>query len=281
MVFDSSRGSDAASDFKYFRDFLEEVSGISLADNKQYLVTTRIRRIMQDNNLTSVRSMVDMMRSRSNHSLRDAIVDAMTTNETFWFRDSYPFQYLTNTLLPELSRTTTGSLRIWSAACSSGQEPYSLSMALDEYERLKSMGVRKNVEIVATDLSPSMLERCKQGRYDRLEIVRGLSPERLKQYFKEVDGGEWQLIDTIRRRVQFRSLNLMESYGSLGKFHIIFCRNVLIYFTPDLKRDILQRLHGALQPGGILFLGASEGLAGTTGLFEMVQCKPGIAYRAI
>ncbi len=137
-----------------------------------------------------------------------------------------------------------------------------------------------NVEIVATDLSSEILDQARSGVYDQLSIARGLSQERLREYFSQVGGGCWQAKPSIASRIAFRPQNLQESYVTLGKFDVIFCRNVLIYFSPELKLDILKRLHKALRPGGILFLGSSESLAGASDFFEMVHCNPGVMYRA-
>ncbi len=267
-------------EFEYFRQFLQQACGIFLGENKQYLVATRIRGILLENNLDSLTAVVDEMK-RSRHSrLREKVIDAMTTNETFWFRDNYPFEYLKNTLLEQLqAQPGAGSIRIWSAACSSGQEPYSISMAVEEHRRRFGPGSPRAVQIVATDLSNTMLAQALRGEYDNLSLSRGLSAERLQAFFDQCGEDRWRLKPAVRERIDFRALNLMDPFVGLGKFDIIYCRNVLIYFSGELKRDILRRLHGALKPGGLLFLGSSEGLAGETGLFEMVHCNPGIVYR--
>lgn len=271
-------------DFNEFRQFLEDACGISLGDNKQYLVTNRIRRILDEYQLKALGELVQMLKQGFNRRLREQVIDAMTTNETFWFRDVYPFEHLQHKLLPDLMQPQLrmqGAIRIWSAACSYGQEPYSISMVVEEYKRL-SMGVlARPVQIVATDLSSTALEQAKSGTYDKLSIIRGLSQEKLERYFDKTSDKQWQIKSMVRERVEFRSLNLMDSYASLGKFDIIFCRNVLIYFNAELKRDIMRKIHGSLKPGGILYLGSSEGLAGASDLFEMIRCEPGILYRAL
>ncbi len=272
-------------DFEIFRLFLQRACGIFLGENKQYLVSARIRRILVENELDSLAALVEKMKHARHSRLREQVIDAMTTNETFWFRDTYPYEYLKNTLLLDLQqrRGEGGGIRIWSAACSSGQEPYSISMAVEEYRRARSGSCPRPVEIVATDLSSRMLEQARRGDYDKFSVVRGLAQERLQAFFDSVvDNGKeqlWRVKPQVRNRVEFRTLNLLDSYLGLGKFDIIFCRNVLIYFSADLKRDILRRLHGSLNSGGVLFLGSSEGLAGVADLFEMVHCNPGIIYR--
>jgi len=277
----ASKSSLGPKEFEHFRHFLRDACGITLAENKQYLVTTRIRRILTDNGLDCLVDLVDRMRQPRYSKLREQVIDAMTTNETFWFRDTYPYEYLKSTLLPELQdQRAAGPIRIWSSACSSGQEPYSQSMIVEEFKRSKMGALKRPVEIVATDLSSTMLEQARKAEYDKMAILRGLSTERLGQFFDACPNELWKLKPSVSDRVQFKPMNLMDPYTSLGKFDIIFCRNVLIYFSAELKQDILRRMHGLLKPEGMLVLGSSEGLAGVSELFDMVHCKPGIMYRA-
>lgn len=264
-----------------FSHFLRTACGIDLGANKQYLVTTRIRRILMDQGLTNLAELTRLIQQDSQRALRQRVLDAMTTNETFWFRDVYPFEYLAKVLLPELAKNKPGEkVRIWSAACSSGQEPYSISMAVDECLRGRVMNRGCDAEILATDLSSSVLEMANQGIYDRQSLLRGLSNERAREFFQQVDEDNWRIKDSVRNRVRFRALNLQESFFLLGKFDIIFCRNVLIYFSNELKLEILKKLHANLLPGGILFLGSSENISGLNDHYEMVNCNPGLAYRA-
>jgi chemotaxis protein methyltransferase CheR len=279
-----SRDGIDQAEFDQFRQFLEDACGISLGDNKQYLVTNRIRRILEENNIASFGELVRVLKLGINRKLKDQVVDSMTTNETFWFRDNYPYDHLKNTLFPQLmagNNRMFGPVRIWSAACSSGQEPYSISMMVEEYKRQAMGNLARQVQIVATDLSSTVLDQAKRGEYDKLSVMRGLSAERLERYFDNPNPATWRVKGFVKERIDFRSLNLMDSYAALGKFDIVFCRNVLIYFNADLKRQILQKIHASLKPQGILFLGSSEGLAGAADLFEMVRCEPGILYRAI
>lgn len=267
-------------DFEQFRAFLEKSSGIQLGANKQYLVSSRLNRLMEQQGIKSLGDLVKRIQVQPRGELRDQVIDAMTTNETLWFRDTYPFETLRQRLLPELLKANPGQrLRIWSAACSSGQEPYSLAMTLDEFERSNPGQLRSGVQIVATELSGSMLTASKNAEYDSLAIARGLSPERLQRYFDVKAPGRWAVKPAIRNRVEFRALNLLDSYAILGKFDIVFCRNVLIYFSAEVKKDILRRMHATLKPGGYLFLGASEALNGLPELYQMVQCSPGIVYK--
>lgn len=271
-------------EFDQFRQFLEDACGISLGDNKQYLVTNRIRRILEENGIASFGELVKALRQGFNRKLKDQVIDSMTTNETFWFRDNYPYDHLKNILLPQLMAPNNrmfGPVRIWSAACSSGQEPYSISMMVEEYKRQAMGNLPRAVQIVATDLSSTVLDQAKRGEYDKLSVMRGLSADRLERYFDNPNPSMWRVKSFVKERIDFRSLNLMDSYAALGKFDIVFCRNVLIYFNADLKRQILQKIHASLKPQGLLFLGSSEGLAGASDLFEMVRCEPGILYKAL
>jgi chemotaxis protein methyltransferase CheR len=279
-----SREQIDPTEFDQFRQFLEDACGISLGDNKQYLVTNRIRRILEENNLASIGELVRVLKQGINRKLKDQVIDSMTTNETFWFRDNYPYDHLKNALLPQLmagNNRMFGPVRIWSAACSSGQEPYSISMMVEEYKRQVMGSLARQVQIVATDLSSIVLDPAKRGEYDKLSVLRGLSSERQERYFDNPTPAIWRVKSIVKERIDFRSLNLMDSYSGLGKFDIVFCRNVLIYFNADLKRQILQKIHASLKPQGILFLGSSEGLAGAADLFDMVRCEPGILYKAI
>ncbi len=268
-------------DFEQFRVFLEKTCGILLGSNKQYLVSSRLNKLMEQQGIKTLGDLVRKIQAQPRSGLRELVVDAMTTNETLWFRDTYPFEVLKNRVLPEMLKTGAGQrLRIWSAACSSGQEPYSLSMSIDEYERSNPSQAKTGVQIVATELSGAMLAACKAAEYDSLAIARGLSSDRLQRYFDVKAPGRWAVKPAIRSRVEFRVQNLLDSYAALGKFDIVFCRNVLIYFSADVKKDILKRIHATLRPGGYLFLGASEALNGLPELYQMVQCSPGIIYKA-
>lgn len=267
--------------YEEFRSFLEKACGIVLGDNKQYLVSSRLAKLSSTHGFVDLAALTARLRQPGERQLREAVIDAMTTNETLWFRDTHPFTILRERLLPELQSRATGSVRIWSAACSSGQEPYSISMIVEEY-RQANLGVLKlPVEVVATELSRSMLEAAKAGEYDRLSLARGLSADRLKRFFEPVADERYRLQLGVRQRVRFHSLNLLDSYLGLGKFDVVFCRNVLIYFAGERKADILRRIHASLRPGGYLVLGASEGLTDVGALFQMVQCNPGIIYRTL
>ena len=191
----------------------------------------------------------------------------------------YPFEILVNRVFEEY-KNETRPLKIWSSACSSGQEPYSIAMSYLEYKAKNPGALKGGIKITATDISNKVLEQCARAEYDSLAIVRGLSPERRKKFFDEgVKPGSSTLKDEVKQFVQFRHLNLLDSYALLGKFDIIFCRNVLIYFSANIKRQIIAQFRQALNPKGYLFLGASESISGLTDDFEMIRCNPGIIYK--
>ncbi|MDN3682094.1 protein-glutamate O-methyltransferase [Vibrio tapetis subsp. quintayensis] len=264
-------------EYRDFSRFLESQCGIVLGDSKQYLVRSRLSPLVNKFKLGSLSDLLRDVVTGRNRELRVAAVDAMTTNETLWFRDSYPFAVLSEKLLPEVAANKR-PIKIWSAASSSGQEPYSIAMTITETQQRKP-GMLPNVSITATDISSSMLDMCRAGVYDNLALGRGLSPERRRTFFEDAGDGKMKVKDNVKRMVNFRPQNLMDSYALLGKFDIIFCRNVLIYFSPDMKAKVLNQMASCLNPGGYLLLGASESLTGLTDRFDMVRCNPGIIYK--
>jgi chemotaxis protein methyltransferase CheR len=264
-------------EYRDFSRFLESQCGIVLGDSKQYLVRSRLSPLVAKFKLASLSDLLRDVVTGRNRELRVAAVDAMTTNETLWFRDTYPFAVLADKLLPEIAANKR-PIKIWSAASSSGQEPYSMAMTVLETQARKP-GMLPNVSITATDISASMLDMCRAGVYDNLALGRGLSPERRRTFFEDAGDGRMKVKDNVKRMVNFRPQNLMDSYALLGKFDIIFCRNVLIYFSPDMKSKVLNQMANSLNPGGYLLLGASESLTGLTDRFEMVRCNPGIIYK--
>lgn len=268
----------SAEEYEEFRRFLEDASGIVLGDNKHYLVTSRLNRLVREFDIPTFSELMRRLRAERHSSLRERIVDAMTTNETLWFRDNYPFEVLKQHILPELAQQRATQLRIWSAACSTGQEPYSISMALQEFSMSRPGALPSNAQIVGTDISGRVLKEAKAGIYDRMSVVRGLSEERKQRFFLERDE-RWEVRPEIRARVTFRELNLLDSYAMLGRFDIVFCRNVLIYFSADLKKDILVRIARSLNPRGWLFLGGSESPSSYSNVFDMVRTPNGVVYR--
>ena len=270
--------STANLDFEQFRVFLEKACGILLGENKQYLVSSRLNKLMEQQGIKSLGELIQRIQSQPRSGLREQVVDAMTTNETLWFRDTYPFQLLSDKIFPELGKSGR-TIKIWSAASSSGQEPYSIAMTALEQQVKRPGSMPGGVQIVGTDISSTMLNQCKEGIYDSLALARGLSPERKRLFFEPYGDNKMRVVERVRKLTSFRPLNLLESYSLLGKFDIIFCRNVLIYFAPEVKSKILNQFASSLNPGGYLMLGASESLAGLTDKFEMIRCNPGIVYK--
>jgi chemotaxis protein methyltransferase CheR len=270
--------SISATEYDQFKKKLEQYCGIMLGDNKEYLITSRLRRLLESEKLTSLSELITAM--DRNLKLKGLVIDAMTTNETLWFRDDHPFKIFREKLLPELAKTRR-PLKIWSAACSTGQEPYSLSIAIEEFKRLNPGALMGDVQIIATDISPTALAIAKEGVYPQLALKRGMGDVHLKQYFTQQADDEWKINDEIKRRIDFRALNLQTSYSLLGKFDIVFCRNVLIYFSADFKMDILKRIHGTLNNDGYLFVGASEAVSNLSDFYKMQQFNPGISYQAL
>ncbi|MCV2401511.1 protein-glutamate O-methyltransferase CheR [Marinomonas sp. C2222] len=273
----SSANAVTPHGYARFKEYLQKVCGIALSDNKQYLVVSRLGKILERENFSKIEDLLDVIERSGKSKLKEEVIDAMTTNETLWFRDTHPFNILKNKVLPEMNKSP---LRIWSAASSTGQEPYSISMVIEEFKSAKPGVLKAGEKIVATDICSYILQHAKQGEYDSLAIARGLGADLQKRYFDKVNDQTWKIKSPLKARVDFRYLNLIEPFSSLGKFDVIFCRNVLIYFTAELKLDILKRMHACLKPGGYLFLGGSEALTGLSDYFEIVQCHPGIVYRA-
>ena len=262
-------------DYEYLRKLLKERSGLDLSADKQYLVESRLVPLARKSGLPGIPELVQKMKSGT-EALTVEVVEAMTTNETFFFRDKIPFDHLKEAVLPALAqaRAARRSLRIWCAASSTGQEPYSIAMCLKEAGHLLS-GWR--TEIVATDLSQEVLEKSKAGIYSQFEVQRGLPIQMLVKYFTQ-NGEVWQLNADIRGMIQHRQLNLLQDFSHLGTFDIIFCRNVLIYFDQDTKANIFNRISKMLEPDGVLALGAAESVVGITNAFKPYPDRRGL-YR--
>lgn len=261
-------------DYDYLRKLLKERSGLDLSSDKQYLVESRLVPLARKSGLSGIPELVQKMRGGGVEPLTSEVVEAMTTNETFFFRDKIPFDHLRQTVLPALlqARAARRSLRIWCAASSTGQEPYSIAMCLKEMGAAFS-GWR--IEIVATDLSQAVLEKSKAGIFSQFEVQRGLPIQLLVKYFTQI-GEFWQLNADIRAMVQHRQLNLLQDFSHLGMFDVIFCRNVLIYFDQETKTDIFARLAKMLDPDGVLVLGAAESVVGITSVFKPYPDRRGL-----
>jgi chemotaxis protein methyltransferase CheR len=263
------------SDYEYLRKLLKERSGLDLSADKQYLVESRLLPLARKSSLPGIPELVAKMKGGGD-ALTAEVVEAMTTNETFFFRDKIPFDHLREAVLPALvqARAARRALRIWCAASSTGQEPYSIAMCLKEAGPLLS-GWR--TEIVATDLSLAVLEKSKSGVFSQFEVQRGLPIQLLVKYFTQ-NGELWQINADIRSMVQHRQLNLLQDFSHLGTFDIIFCRNVLIYFDQNTKINIFERLARMLEPDGVLALGAAESVVGITNVFKPYPERRGL-YR--
>jgi chemotaxis protein methyltransferase CheR len=255
-------------EYDFLRKSLRERSGLMLSADKQYLVESRLLPIARKAGLASLGDLVAALRRGDSECLMKMVVEAMTTNETFFFRDKVPFENLRTAVLPALlaARRPTRRIRIWSAAASSGQEPYSLAMTIKELEDTLA-GWR--IEIVATDLAGGVLEKAQAGIYSQFEIQRGLPIQLLIKYFSKV-GDMWQIAPELRAMVKFKQLNLLSDFSSLGTFDLIFCRNVLIYFDQDTKTSVLNRLARVTAADGYLVLGAAETVVGLTDSFRTV-----------
>ncbi|MFO1435169.1 MAG: protein-glutamate O-methyltransferase CheR [Gammaproteobacteria bacterium] len=272
------RGEISPQDYERFCRYLEAASGITLGANKGYLIRSRLSRIMDEVATPTLGDLLNMLERSASPNLKVRVVDAMTTNETLWFRDEYPFEILRDMIFPELGGSRGQPIRIWSAASSTGQEAYSISMVVSEYQQARPGTLSAGVSVLATDISPSVIRQARDGGYDELEINRGLSMERRNKFFTKV-GERMRVRDDVRARVEFREVNLQQSFSMLGPFDVVFCRNVLIYFSNDNKRDILARIAKVLKPRGFLFLGGSEPMASYSSEFDMVRCPRGVVYR--
>ena len=262
-------------DYEYLRKLLKDRSGLDLSADKQYLIESRLLPLSRKSGLSGISELVQKMKGGS-ADITTQVVEAMTTNETFFFRDKVPFDHFRDSIMPEILQARAGrkTLRIWCAAGSTGQEPYSLAMCLKE---MGAALVGWRIEILATDLSQEVLEKSKAGIYSQFEVQRGLPIQMLVKYFKQV-GEFWQLNADIRAMVQHRQLNLLHDFSQLGVFDVIFCRNVLIYFDQETKINIFNRLVKTNEPDGFLVLGAAETVVGLTDVFKPYPERRGL-YR--
>jgi len=269
-------------EFRLLRDYIEQHSGIALKDEKAYLVESRLAGLIAEHGCPDYGSFYRLASSSAGGELRERIVDAMTTNETLWFRDGHPFAILREKLLPPLAEQIhqgrRSRVRIWSAASSTGQEPYSIAMEILEYCR-SHPGVRpEHFEILATDISPSALVQARGGVYDDLAIGRGLPPAMKERYFS-AQGQAWAIADEVKRMVTLKKFNLQDDMYPQGRFDAIFCRYVTIYFTPDFKRRVYEGFARLLSPAGFLVISAVENLAMLPKAFDALSHGGGAYYR--
>ena len=262
-----------SQDFEFVSQLLRKRAGIVLTGDKMYLLESRLAPLARKEGLPSIDDLITVVRSRRDERLIAQVVDVMTTNETFFFRDKTPFDHLKDAIFPVLAQARRGSrIRIWCAACSTGQEPYSIAMMLDQNPALTG-GVP--VEIVATDISDRCLERARQGLFTQFEVQRGLPIQMLMHYFTQQDD-HWRISERLRQMVSFRKMNLIEPAYNLGQFDIVFCRNVLIYFDGPTKGAVLDRIAATMNPGGFLLMGAAESIVGISQSFDVMQDRRGL-----
>ncbi len=261
-----------ADDFEYLRALVRRQSGLVISADKQYLVESRLLPVARRLALGGIADLVQKLRASDSDALVNEIIEAMATKESFFFRDKIPFEHFRDTIIPGLmrSRAAWRRLRIWCAAASTGQEPYSLAMSLGE------MGTRLagwRIDIIATDLSQDALAKAQAGIYNQFEVQRGLPIGLLLKYFRQ-RGDNWEIAPAIRSMVQFRQLNLLGDFDHLGLFDVVFCRNVLIYFDQPTKVAVLDRIARAMEGDGFLVLGAAETVVGLTNSFRpVVNCR--------
>lgn len=265
-------------DFDIYRDLLKERSGLTLTPDKCYLLESRLNPVAKKWGYNSLDTMTIALQAVPDKKMVKDIVEAMTTNETSFFRDQGPFDRLKEIALPHMlkNRINHRRMRIWCAAASSGQEPYTIAMILKEMET-QFFGWR--TEILGTDISEDILARAREGLYTQFEVQRGLPIQLLMKYFTQ-DGEKWRIADSLRKTVTYQPFNLLDSMLSFGQFDIVFCRNVLIYFDEKTKADILNRIAKQLAPDGFLFLGGAETVIGITDAFKPLPGQRGLYVHA-
>lgn len=266
-----------SQDFDYVRALVREHSAIVLGNDKAHLVETRLHGLLRQTGNSSIHLLIQELRHKPFGELHRQVVEAMTTNETFFFRDQWPFAVLAQQVLPELVsvRAVDREVTLWSAACAAGQEPYSLAMVMD---RSPMQAFNWRIRILGTDLSQQMVDRTRTGRYSRTEIERGLAPDLRERYFSQ-EGEEWVAREAIRSMVETRVLNLAQPWPPLPKMDVIFLRNVLIYFDVETRRRIVDQVRRQLHPHGVLFLGSTENILGLDDSFERVADGKHVHYR--
>jgi chemotaxis protein methyltransferase CheR len=264
------------ANYAFLQQYVHRESGIALGPDKLYLLQSRLQPLLEQERLASLDELCVRLRTAPSEALRRRVVESITTHETQFFRDPPVYEMLRNDLIPELARDRQAakSLRIWCAACSSGQEPYSLAMML-----LEAGYGDWNIQILGTDLSSRILERARAGRYLQIEVNRGLPAALLVKHFERA-GPDWQLRDTVRRMARFTAFDLRQSMQSLGPFDLVLCRNVLIYFEVETRKKILAGIRGVLSPGGCLLLGASETTFNLDDGFTRRTIRNAVVYQA-
>jgi chemotaxis protein methyltransferase CheR len=273
-------------EFLFLKKYLYNTCGIDIPKEKSYLFQTRLGELISEGKFKSYADLYNHLKIKKNKKLHRKIIEVMTTNETSFFRDEHPFETIKNTILPELindklakARFSLPKLRVWSAACSTGQEPYSLAMMIFDWIKEQSALAYQNVTILATDISVPALEKGQSGIYNEEEVQKGLNNIHSEKYFSKKN--EKYIIDKkVKDMVTFFELNLSESFSDLvGTWDIILCRNVIIYFHSELKKKITDQFAKILKPGGVLILGASETLYNISDKFAVFYDGPSIYYK--
>lgn len=262
-------------EFETYRSVLLAESGLTITPEKAYLLDSRLLPIAKAHGFTSLSELSKILIGPGRkETVVKEVVEAMTTNETSFFRDTHPFEVFEKVVMDYIlkKKTTNRTIRIWSAAASSGQEPYTLAIVLKE---MADKLVGWNVEIMATDISDDILDKAKTGIYSQFEVQRGLPTKLMLRYFEQ-NNDTWRIRDEIRQMVKFSNFNLLKDMAPLGTFDIVFCRNVLIYFNDEKKRDVLTRISQRLTPEGFLFLGGAETVLGITDIFEPAKGQRGL-----
>lgn len=275
----SASGALSPEEYERFCKALEKCSGILLGPNKSYLVSSRLVPLTQTFGFGSLSELTEAMVKGTNSRLVTSVVDAMTTNETKWFRDEYPFLALSEVVLPEWVKAGKLSTRVLSAACSTGQESYSVSMVVSEYAKRYASQKVPRVSVVATDISDSVLDQAKAARYSEKEVARGLTLERQRAYFEKGEPGTMVLKREISERVSFQKRNLLNELTAMGKFDLVYCRNVLIYFSNERKQLVIGNLMKVMNPGAYFIVGGSESLGELGSRFKMTPFKAGVIYQ--
>ena len=271
-------------EYERIRLIIEDKCGLSLGADKAYLLESRLAGLLAEFGVTSFEELYLKIIRSDDQSIIEKVIDAVVTNETFWFRDKMPWIIFEDILLPayvqELADGKRSKVRIWSAACSSGQEPYSIAMCIDRYLTRKGFSdiSLSQFEILATDISGTIVQMAASGRYDSISITRGLSDEYRNMYFENF-GRVWTILDRIKGAVHFRQFNLQNDFYPLGKFDVVFLRNVLIYFSGKLKRDVTEKTSSVLEKGGVLFIGSSELFTENNGRFAVEQYGESFYYK--
>jgi len=273
----------SAAEFTAFSKYIHDISGISLDKGKEYLIETRLGTIMTETGCTSYSQLHQKSVSEPSKAIEKKIIDAISTNETYFFRDNAPFELLQHKILPDLidSRSKTSrpgqktSIRLWSAANSTGQEIYSIAMVLNE---LYLSSGKYDIKLLGTDISDAAIAKASYGEYNKFEIARGLTQAKLNKFFNP-KGDSWKIKDEIRAMANFKKMNLMKPFVGLGKFDIIFCRNVAIYFTPENRKILYNQIAKVLEPDGYLIIGSTESLANETTLFYPQRYLKSVFYQ--